>query len=73
MMYLVQSGIRSERIRLGVIDPGDATSTGSKNLTPRQFDRVEIVVVNELTSDFIGTKEERSQRYSDRNDKAQQP
>ncbi len=73
MMYLVQSGIRRERIRLGVIDPGDATPTGNKNLTPRQFDRVEIVVVNELTSDFIGTKEEQSQRYSDDSSEARQP
>ena len=72
-MYLVQSGIRRERIRLGVIDPGDATPTGNKNLTPRQFDRVEIVVVNELTSDFIGTKEEQSQRYSDDSSEARQP
>ena len=73
MQYLVQSGIRRERIRLGVVDPGDAKSSGNKNLTPRQFDRVEIVMVNELTSEFIGTEEEQNQRFFGEGGKTQQP
>ena len=73
MEYLIQSGIRRERIRLGVVDPGDAKSPNNKNLTPREFDRVEIVTVNELTSEFVGTREEQRQHYSDKEDETRQP
>ena len=73
MEYLVQSGIRRERIRLGVVDPGDATSPGNKGLTPRQFDRVDIVLVNELTSEFIGTREEQKGHFTDQHGNVKQP
>ena len=73
MQYLVQSGIQRERIRLGINDPGGDTTLGNKDLTPREFDRVEIVMINELTSELVGTMEEQRNRFSHQDDETKKP
>ena len=64
MQTLEELGIDPKRIRIGVAAENEPVHLGYDKLLRRQNSRVEILMLDKLTSDFEGTEEERRARYS---------
>lgn len=61
---LVRLGVRENRIRLSLAAENEPRHISPSEERRRQNARVEIYLLNELTTDLVGTAEERRQRYS---------
>ncbi len=61
---LVKCGIREERLRISLAAENEPQHISPSDEQRRKNSRVEVLMLDELTTDLEGTAEERSQKYS---------
>jgi chemotaxis protein MotB len=64
--YLVdERGIDEQRFRIAIAGPNEPMHIATDPTSQRDNPRVEILMLDEVVSDLMGTKEEQQQRYTD--------